>query len=54
MNRLAALAVLLTLTACGADGAPERPTPNLAETGLTGTGLTISARTEIGLARDGG
>ena len=41
---LAALLVLATLTACGADGAPERPEPRPTP------GITISGTAAFGIA----
>jgi hypothetical protein len=41
---LAALLVLATLTAGGADGAPERPEPRPAQ------GVTITGTAEMGIA----
>jgi predicted small lipoprotein YifL len=40
---LAALIVLVTLAACGADGEPERPEPRPAQ------GVTITGTAEVGL-----
>jgi uncharacterized lipoprotein YajG len=40
MTRLLALASILLLSACGADGKPQAPTP---------TGVTISGDAQIGI-----
>jgi hypothetical protein len=46
MMRLISLIAVLALTACGVDGAPERPTLK--------SGLSVTGQAEIGVARQGG
>ena len=44
--KYAALLALLTLAACGADGAPERPALGIAVSGEAQMGVTTAAPTE--------
>ena len=46
MIRFVSLIAVLTLTACGVDGAPERPAAK--------SGLSVTGQAEIGVARQGG
>ncbi len=44
------LAIFLLLAACGADGAPSRPTAKAAE---AEPGLVITGEAKIGIAKEG-
>ena len=49
MTRLAALALILTLAACGADGPPTRPEPK-EERKPASTSISISGQATIGVS----
>ncbi|HPE24703.1 argininosuccinate lyase [Albidovulum sp.] len=44
MKPLAALAILIALASCGADGAPRPPAPEPA------TGLSVSGQVKVGIS----
>ena len=46
MMRTVLLITVLLLTACGVDGAPERPAAK--------TGITVTGQATVGVARNGG